>query len=122
MVSSKFRCSCTKPCKFYQHCTKSRKFIVFSKSLLFSFSFLFLLQSLFLFVISKSKKEGSQLYDFIGQLKILSSEGKYCLRDMGDTEQILRLIKSIPSKKAEPFKLWLARAGSKSIKKKVFIL
>jgi hypothetical protein len=44
-----------------------------------------------------------------------SSDGKYYLTDVGYTEQILRLIQSIPSKKAEPFKLWLARVGSERI-------
>ena len=45
------------------------------------------------------------------QLKLQSSDGKYYLTDVADTEQLLRLIQSIPSKKAEPFKLWLARVG-----------
>ena len=46
------------------------------------------------------------------QLKILASDGKMRLTDVGDVEQILRLIQSIPSKKAEPFKLWLSKVGS----------
>ncbi|MCX6754077.1 MAG: BRO family protein [Candidatus Nomurabacteria bacterium] len=56
-------------------------------------------------------QEGSQLSDKIGQLKMIASDGKYYLTDVLDTENILRLIQSIPSPKAEPFKLWLARVG-----------
>jgi len=67
---------------------------------------------------AKLKAEGSELSHFIGQLKMLSSDGKYYLTDVADTEQILRLIQSIPSKKAEPFKLWLARVGSERIDEK----
>ena len=52
---------------------------------------------------SKLKEEGSQLSDKIGQLKMMSSDGKYYATDVADTEQILRLIQSIPSKKAEVF-------------------
>jgi len=64
---------------------------------------------------AKLNEEGSELSDKIGQLKMLSSDGKYYLTDVADTEQILRLIQSIPSKKAEPFKLWLARVGNERI-------
>lgn len=64
---------------------------------------------------AKLKEEGSELSDKIGQLKMLSSDGKYYLTDVADTEQILRLIQSVPSKKAEPFKLWLARVGNERI-------
>ena len=56
-------------------------------------------------------REGSELSDKIGQLKMLSSDGKYYLTDVGNTETILRLIQSIPSPKAEPFKVWLAKVG-----------
>jgi len=59
----------------------------------------------------KLKQEGSQLYERIVQLKMLASDGKKYLTDVGDTETILRLIQSIPSPKAEPFKLWLASVG-----------
>jgi len=45
------------------------------------------------------------------QLKLLAPDGKMRLADVADTEQILRLIQSIPSKKAEPFKMWLAKVG-----------
>ena len=54
-------------------------------------------------------KEGSELSAKIGQLKLQSSDGKKYLTDVADTEQVLRLIQSVPSKKAEPFKLWLAK-------------
>ncbi|MDO9579364.1 MAG: hypothetical protein Q7J06_02190, partial [Bacteroidales bacterium] len=49
------------------------------------------------------------------QLKMMSSDGKYYKTDVADTEQLLRLIQSIPSKKAEPFKMWLARVGRERI-------
>ncbi len=55
--------------------------------------------------------EGSELSDFIGQLKMQAADGKYYLTDVADTETMLRLIQSIPSPKAEPLKLWLARVG-----------
>jgi len=59
----------------------------------------------------KLQSEGSELYEKIVQLKMRSSDGKYYLTDTADTEVMLRLIQSIPSPKAEPFKLWLARVG-----------
>ena len=59
----------------------------------------------------KMKEEGSQLYDKIVQLKITAADGKKYLTDMADTEQVFRIIQSVPSKKAEPFKLWLAQLG-----------
>jgi hypothetical protein len=49
------------------------------------------------------------------QLKMLATDGKMRLTDVADTEQILRLIQSIPSKKAEPFKMWLAKVGNERI-------
>jgi prophage antirepressor-like protein len=61
------------------------------------------------------KKEGSELVTNCNQLKMLSSDGKYYKTDVADTEQLLRLIQSIPSPKAEPFKLWLAKVGSERI-------
>lgn len=64
---------------------------------------------------SKLKQEGSGLSEKIGQLKMQSSDGKFYMTDVADTEQILRLVQSIPSKKAEPFKLWLARVGNDRI-------
>ena len=59
----------------------------------------------------KLKKEGSQLYEDIVQLKMKSTDGKYYSTDVTDTEQLLRIIQSIPSPNAEPFKTWLARVG-----------
>jgi len=64
---------------------------------------------------SKLKKEGSELSEKIGQLKMQASDGKYYFTDAADTEVMLRLIQSIPSPNAEPFKLWLARVGKKVI-------
>ena len=63
----------------------------------------------------KLKTEGSELSEKIGQLKMKSPDGKMRLTDVADTEQLLRLIQSIPSKKAEPFKQWLAKVGSERI-------
>jgi hypothetical protein len=60
-------------------------------------------------------KEESELSEKIGQLKMLSEDGKMRLTDVADTEQLFRLIQSIPSKKAEPFKLWLAQVGRERI-------
>lgn len=60
---------------------------------------------------TKLKHEGSELSEKIGQLKMQASDGKFYLTDAADTETILRLIQSIPSPNAEPFKLWLARVG-----------
>ena len=59
----------------------------------------------------KLEAEGSEVYEKIVQLKLPSSDGKKYLTDVADTEQVFRLIQSIPSKKAEPFKLWLASLG-----------
>lgn len=61
---------------------------------------------------AKLIKEGSELSENIGQLKLQSSDGKFYKSDVADTQQLLRLIQSIPSKKAEPFKVWLAQVGS----------
>ena len=60
-------------------------------------------------------KEGSQLVTNCNQLKMQSSDGKYYKTDVADTEQLFRLIQSIPSPKAEPFKTWLAKAGRERI-------
>jgi hypothetical protein len=59
----------------------------------------------------KLNQEGSQLSDKIGQLKMRSADGKSYLTDVANTESLLRLIQSIPSPRAEPFKLWLAQVG-----------
>ena len=64
---------------------------------------------------TRLKKEGSQLATNCSQLKMQSSDGKKYLTDVADTEQLLRLIQSIPSPKAEPFKLWLAQVGYERI-------
>lgn len=59
--------------------------------------------------------EGSQLVSETNQLKLMAADGKRYKTDVLDTEQLLRLIQSIPSKKAEPFKLWLAQVGSERL-------
>lgn len=56
-------------------------------------------------------EEGSQLVTNCNQLKLKAADGKRRLTDVANTEQLLRIIQSIPSKKAEPFKLWLAQVG-----------
>ena len=61
------------------------------------------------------KQEGSELYDKIVQLKLKSKDNKEYETDCANKETIFRIIQSIPSKKAEPFKLWLARVGSERI-------
>jgi len=63
----------------------------------------------------KLKDEGSELSEKIGQLKMLANDDKMRMTDVADTEQLFRLIQSIPSKKAEPFKLWLAKVGRERI-------
>jgi len=63
----------------------------------------------------KLKAEGSQLYENIVQLKMPAADGKNYLTDVADTEQLLRIVQSVPSKKAEPFKLWLAKVGSERL-------
>ncbi|MBK9044935.1 MAG: Bro-N domain-containing protein [Saprospiraceae bacterium] len=64
---------------------------------------------------TRLKKEGSQLATNCSQLKLLSSDGKFYKTDVADTEQLLRLIQSIPSPKAEPFKIWLAQVGAERL-------
>ncbi|MCF6350502.1 MAG: hypothetical protein L3J23_05655 [Flavobacteriaceae bacterium] len=64
---------------------------------------------------AKLKKEGSELSEKIGHLKMKSSDGKSYTTDVADTEQLFRLIQSIPSKKAEPFKLWLAQIAAERL-------
>jgi len=59
----------------------------------------------------KLNNEGSEAYDKIVRLKMLAEDGKNRLTDTADTETLLRLIQSIPSPKAEPFKQWLAKVG-----------
>ena len=57
------------------------------------------------------KEEGNQTVTNCHALKMIATDGKMRLTDVADTEQLFRLIQSIPSKKAEPFKVWLAKAG-----------
>jgi len=64
---------------------------------------------------NRLKKEGSELVTNCNQLKMQSKDGKYYKTDVADTEQLFRLIQSIPSPKAEPFKVWLAKVGRERI-------
>ncbi|MDP1727447.1 MAG: Bro-N domain-containing protein [Bacteroidota bacterium] len=64
---------------------------------------------------TKLKKEGSELSEKIGQLKLAAEDGKMRLTDIADIKQIFRLIQSIPSPKAEPFKLWLAQIAAERL-------
>ena len=64
---------------------------------------------------TRLKKEGSELATDCSQLKMQSVDGKFYKTDVADTEQLLRLIQSIPSPKAEPFKVWLAKVGYERI-------
>lgn len=64
---------------------------------------------------AKLLKEGSELSEKIGQFKMIAPDGKMRLTDVADTEQIFRLIQSIPSPKAEPFKLWLAQLAAERL-------
>jgi hypothetical protein len=64
---------------------------------------------------AKLKKEGSELSEKIGQLKMIAEDGKSRITDVADTEQLFRLIQSIPSPKAEPFKLWLAQIAAERL-------
>ena len=56
-------------------------------------------------------KEGSQLVTRCNQLKLQAADGKYYLTDVANAETLLRLVQSVPSPKAEPIKLWLAKVG-----------
>ena len=60
-------------------------------------------------------KEGSQVVTNCNKLKLEASDGKKYLTDVANAETILRIIQSIPSKKAEPFKMWLAKVGSERL-------
>jgi len=68
---------------------------------------------------TRLKKEGSELTTNCSQLKMRSADGKRYNTDVADTEQLLRLIQSIPSPKAEPFKLWLAQVGRERIEETI---
>lgn len=65
------------------------------------------------------KEEGSQLVTKCHQLKMTARDGKKRLTDVANTEQLLRIIQSIPSKKAEPFKMWLAQVGRERIEETI---
>ena len=65
------------------------------------------------------KEEGSELVTNCRQLKMRAADGKNRLTDVADTEQLLRIIQSIPSKKAEPFKAWLAMVGRERIEETI---
>lgn len=64
---------------------------------------------------NRLKKEGNESVTDCNQLKMLSADGKYYKTDVADTEQLFRLIQSIPSPKAEPFKQWMAQIASERI-------
>ena len=65
------------------------------------------------------KDEGNEAVTACNQLKMTASDGKKRLTDVADTEQLLRIIQSIPSPKAEPFKLWLAQVGRERIEETI---
>ena len=65
------------------------------------------------------KEEGSELVTNCHQLKMTAADGKKRLTDVANAEQLLRIIQSIPSPKAEPFKLWLARVGAERIEETI---
>jgi len=64
---------------------------------------------------TRLKQEGAQPTTICSQLKMEAYDGKIRLTDVADTEQLLRIIQSVPSPKAEPFKLWLAKVGSERL-------
>ncbi len=68
---------------------------------------------------TRLKKEGSELTTNCSQLKMRSADGKRYNTDVADTEQLLRIIQSIPSPKAEPFKLWLAQVGRERVEETI---
>ena len=63
----------------------------------------------------KLKKEGNETVTNCNGLKMLAADGKMRMTDVADTEQLFRLIQSIPSPKAEPFKLWLAQVAAEQL-------
>ena len=64
---------------------------------------------------AKLIKEGSELSEKIGQLKMRAQDGKMRMTDVANTKQLFRLVQSIPSPKAEPFKLWLAQIATERL-------
>lgn len=65
------------------------------------------------------KAEGSELLTFCKGLKMRAADGKMRVTDCPDTKGVLRLIQSIPSPKAEPFKVWLVHGGSERLDEKL---
>ena len=68
---------------------------------------------------NRLKKEGSEVVTKCNHLKMMASDGKYYQTDSADVETLLRLIQSIPSPKAEPFKIWLAKVGYERLRETV---
>lgn len=68
---------------------------------------------------TRLKQEGSQLTTNCSQLKMTAVDGKKRLTDVADTEQLLRIIQSVPSPKAEPFKVWLAQVGRERVEETI---
>ena len=68
---------------------------------------------------TRMKKEGNQLPTLCSQLRMLSADGKRYKTDVADTAGLLRIIQSIPSPKAEPFKMWLAQVGKERIEETI---
>ena len=68
---------------------------------------------------TRLSKEGCELTTNCSQLKMTAEDGKMRLTDVASTEQLLRLIQSIPSPKAEPFKMWLAQVGAERIEETI---
>ena len=68
---------------------------------------------------TRLKQEGSQLTTNCSQLKMTAADGKKRLTDVADTEQLLRIIQSVPSSKAEPFKVWLAQVGRERVEETI---
>ena len=64
---------------------------------------------------TEAKRRGKSTGDKLYQLKMTAQDGKKRMTDVANTEQLLRIIQSIPSKKAEPFKMWLAQVGRERI-------
>lgn len=64
---------------------------------------------------TRLKKEGSELATNCSQLKLKASDGKFYSSNVAYTEKLFRLIQTLPSKKTEPFKLWLAKVGRERI-------
>lgn len=65
------------------------------------------------------KDEGNETVTYCNGLKMTAADGKKRLTDVADTEQLLRIIQSIPSPKAEPFKMWLAQVGKERIEETI---